>query len=589
MNIHKFDILNKLADSSYQNQRALAKSCKHSLGFVNKAVKELISEGFIDRQMKPTDKTYALIEKNSPKNAVILAAGFGMRMVPINTHLSKGLLVVKGETLIERLIKQLHKAGIYEIYIVVGFMMESYEYLIDKYSVTLVANDDYFEKNNLSSLNCVRDKLSNTYIIPCDIWCRENPFSDKEFYPWYAMSKKNSLDSFVRINRNSELVRVSDIYKANRMIGICYLTEDVSERLKEKLKIMADIPRYYLSFWEEALIERDKFIVNMKLMEDSDVVEINTYEQLRELDSDSNNLQSDVIQLICNTLSAKKEDIINIEISKKGMTNRSFFFECLNKKYIMRIPGEGSDMLVNRAHEAEVYGALKGKGIADNVLYINPDSGYKLAEFINDSVVCDPDNTADLELCMKKLRELHNNEIKVSHKFDIFEKIFYYESLWGGNKSVFNDYCETKEKVFALKPYIDANKAPEVLTHIDAVPDNFLITEKDGIRKVRLIDWEYAGMQDPHVDIAMFCVYSLYNREKIERLIDIYFENNCPDKTRIKIYCYIAAVGLLWSNWCEYKRSMGVEFGEYALRQYRYAKDFYKVAKEELKKINIHI
>ena len=51
---------------------------------------------------------------------------------------------------------------------------------------------------------------------------------------------------------------------------------------------------------------------------------------------------------------------------------------------------------------------------------------------------------------------------------------------------------------------------------------------------------------------------------------------------RIKIYCYIAACGLLWSNWCEYKRSLGVEFGEYSLRQYRYAKDYYKIVMDEL-------
>ena len=45
---------------------------------------------------------------------------------------------------------------------------------------------------------------------------------------------------------------------------------------------------------------------------------------------------------------------------------------------------------------------------------------------------------------------------------------------------------------------------------------------------------------------------------------------------------FIAACGLLWSNWCEYKRSLGVEFGEYSLRQYRYAKDYYKIVMEEL-------
>jgi len=99
------------------------------------------------------------------------------------------------------------------------------------------------------------------------------------------------------------------------------------------------------------------------------------------------------------------------------------------------------------------------------------------------------------------------------------------------------------------------------------------------------IMWEYAGMQDPHVDIAMFCIYSLYNKRQIDRLISIYFDGDCPNETRVKIYCYIAACGLLWSNWCEYKRSLGVEFGEYSLRQYRFAKEYYRIASEEIKKL----
>lgn len=89
-------------------------------------------------------------------------------------------------------------------------------------------------------------------------------------------------------------------------------------------------------------------------------------------------------------------------------------------------------------------------------------------------------------------------------------------------------------------------------------------------------------MQDPHVDIAMFCIYSFYDREQIDQLIDIYFYGKCDRKVRIKIYCYISAAGLLWSNWCEYKRNLGIEFGEYSLRQYRYAKEYYRIVQEEL-------
>ena len=295
MNKQESDILNTLLLEPFINQRILAEVSGHSLGVVNRSLKELIKADYLDESIRPTVKAITEFKQRTPQRAVILAAGFGMRMVPINTEMPKGLLEVNGEALIERIIKQLHEVGIKEIYVVVGFMKEKYEYLIDEYGVELVVNVDYAAKNNLH-------------------------------------------------------------------------------------------------------------------------------------------------------------------------------------------------------------------------------------------------------------------------------------------------YEKTKANVLSLKPYIDAHAGEKVLTHIDAVPDNFLLLEKNGKEEIRLIDWEYAGMQDPHVDVAMFCIYSLYNKRQVDRLIAAYFTEGCSDETRIKIYCYIAACGLLWSNWCEYKRNLGVEFGEYSLRQYRYAKDYYRIVQEELKK-----
>ena len=249
----------------------------------------------------------------------------------------------------------------------------------------------------------------------------------------------------------------------------------------------------------------------------------------------------------------------------------------------MRIPGEGTDQLINRQEEAQVYQIIKDKNLCDDIEYINPQNGYKLTRFLNNARVCDPHNSDDITKCMKKLRQFHEMKLKVDHRFDLFWQIEFYESLWNGSTSVYRDYKTTKEHVLSLRGYIEKHKTKEVLTHIDAVPDNFLFTTSpDGSEDIRLIDWEYAGMQDPHLDIAMFCIYSLYNREQVDHLISLYFPEGCPETTRIKIYCYIAVAGLLWSNWCEYKRHLGVDFGEYSLRQYRYAKEYYQIVKSEL-------
>ena len=582
MNNSKQDILNNLIKEPFINQRILAAQTGHSLGIVNRSLKELISEGYLDEEIRPTEKALREAKEKAPKNAIILAAGFGMRMVPINTETPKGLLEIKGERLIERTIRQLHEVGITEIYVVVGFMKEQYEYLIDEYGVDLIVAPDYTSKNNLHSLKTAADHLSNSYIIPCDIWCEKNPYSRNELYSWYMVSDLVDDDSTVRVNRKQELVVQKEQAGGNAMIGICYLLETEAEIVRERLEELGRDSRYDGAFWEETLYRKDRMIVTARVVHVADAVEINTYEQLREIDSDSSQLQTDAIQVICEALGAQQNEVTNITVLKKGMTNRSFLFSCKDKKYIMRIPGEGTDQLINRRQEAAVYQTIAGRRICDEIAYINPENGYKITEYLEGARVCDAENEEDLQKCMKKLREFHGQKLRVDHSFDLFGQMEYYESLWEGTPSAYKDYEKTKAHVLQLKDYIEANAGEWVLTHIDAVPDNFLFVEENGKEEIRLIDWEYAGMQDPHVDIAMFCIYSLYKKEQVDHLIDLYFEGNCDDRTRIKIYCYIAVCGLLWSNWCEYKRKLGVEFGEYSLRQYRYAKDYYKIVQQEL-------
>lgn len=583
MNIQEKDILQAIFTQPFINQRILAEISGHSLGVVNRSLCSLIKKGYLNENIQPTSKAKEEYKQKIPRNAVILAAGFGMRMVPINLEVSKGLIEVKGEPLIERLIKQLHEVGIQKIYIVVGFMKEQYEYLIDEYGVELIVNPDYKTKNNLHSLKLVLDKLSNTYIMPCDIWCDNNPFHDHELYSWYMVSNFINDDSEVRVNRKRELVTVSKAIGGNAMIGIAYLTDKDCHIIKTRIMELCTNKNYDNVFWEMSLYKGGKMIIPARVVHASSVIEINTYEQLRELDEASNQLKSEVIDNITKIFGVSLDEIVNITVLKKGMTNRSFCFSCLGSKYIMRVPGEGSDQLINRKQEAQVYKVIKNKGLCDNVIYLDPENGYKITKFLENVRACNPNSISDLEKCMKKLRNFHNMHLVVEHKFDVFGQIDFYEHLWGENISIYRDYYKTKQNILLLKSYINQHVSSYYLTHIDAVPDNFLFYYNDiGEEALQLTDWEYAGMQDPHVDIAMFCIYSLYDKNQVDRLIDIYFENHCQQDVRIKIYCYIAVCGLLWSNWCEYKRNLGVDFGEYSLRQYRYAKEYYQIAVQEM-------
>ena len=578
MNIYELDILNYLKKEGYINQRIVAESTHYSLGKVNEAIANLTGKDYLDDQMRLTDKAHQEIESKKPRNAVILAAGFGMRMVPINTEVPKGLLEVDGETLIERLIKQLNEVGILEIDIVVGFMKEKYEFLIGQYGVNLVYNSDYALKNNIHSLALVADKLANTYILPCDVWSEKNPFASEELYSWYSVSELIDDESTVRINRQRELIPVAKGKGGNTMVGIAYLLEEQANILKKNIENYIQDKEHDDSFWEEALFtDEEEMKVYARVYQSNELFEIDTYEQLRELDGESSNLDTDIISLIAEEMNVETKDIQEITVLKKGMTNRSFKFSVKDKQYIMRIPGEGTDKLINRRNEYAVYQTIKEYKISDDIVYMSPENGYKITEFLHDAKEADAYDSENVKQSMEKLRNFHALKLEVPHTFDIYGEIDFYEELWEGKPSIFRDYQETKEKVLELKSIIDELPKEWILCHIDANADNILFVDDE----IRLIDWEYAGMQDPHLDIAMFAIYSMYEREEVDALIDSYFIEGCSDEVRMKIYAYIAISGLLWSNWCEFKRFKGVEFGEYSLRQYRYAKEYYAVVMDE--------
>ena len=114
---------------------------------------------------------------------------------------------------------------------------------------------------------------------------------------------------------------------------------------------------------------------------------------------------------------------------------------------------------------------------------------------------------------------------------------------------------------------------PKVLAHIDAVCDNFLILDNGDIR---LIDWEYAGMADPLLDIAMSSIYAYYDISQTDKLLTVYLERKPTAEETAVTYAYAALGGFLWALWAVFKSMAGIEFGDYTIKMYRYAKEFYR-------------
>ena len=271
MNKQESDIMRTLFMEPFINQRILSEASGHSLGVVNRSLRTLIKDGYLDDNINPTSKALHEYNAKAPKNAIILAAGFGMRMVPINLSTPKALLEVNGEPLIERVIKQLHEVGVKDITIVVGFMKESFDYLIDEYGVELVVNPEYASKNNLSSLALVVDRISNTYIIPSDIWCDRNPFNAHEMYSWYMVSDIFENESDVRVNRKNELVKVGEHDGGNAMVGISYMLEEDAGVIREIIKKLNSSGKHDEDFWEVALYHNGKMLLPARVVHASNV------------------------------------------------------------------------------------------------------------------------------------------------------------------------------------------------------------------------------------------------------------------------------------------------------------------------------
>ncbi|EKU72055.1 choline kinase family protein [Selenomonas sp. F0473] len=226
---------------------------------------------------------------------------------------------------------------------------------------------------------------------------------------------------------------------------------------------------------------------------------------------------------------------------KYGMMNRSYLFSAGKERYIFRCNGVGTEQLIDRDNEAKIYELIRPLGIAEDVVALSVDGGYKISHYYEHSRVCDGHTREDVERCMSVLHALHNRGLTGAKPFDPFKLLLFYEDVRKERTTDVPEYADVKEEVFSLRAFLEPYLTKHLtLCHVDSVSDNFLFVE--GRESPYLIDWEYAGLSDPLLDVAMFAIYDNFSEEETERLLQAYFPDGCSAQERARVYAYMAAV-----------------------------------------------
>ncbi len=499
-----------------------------------------------------------------------------------------------GICLIDRTLSILREYGYSKIYIVVGFRSE----LFNRYKsddVSLIDNRDYEFTSSMGSLALCKDIVDEDFLLVegdtffekkvveelsavksgnCLSTTEESGSGDECFVETkHGFISKITKDRHRVRNFEGEMMGVTRIslntyrqlvlaweLSTNPVLNYEYLLMDVTEALD----------RPYIHFknviWGDVDCEED-----FRRLRNA------TYRALRRKENpfDRENLQNH-LKTIFQDKDVSAAEIVQIG----GMSNKNFKVNFDGKSYVLRVPGNGSDGMVERLNEE--YNARQGckLGVNPEIRYFDAKTGIKLADFVENAETL---NSATVQRHdnMRKIaeiyRKVHNSHIRLKNEFNIFKEIEKYDVLIKkAGATMYGGWEKVRPRVMALEEYLDTLGVDLKPCHNDALYENF-IKASDGT--IYLIDWEYSGMNDPMADFAALFIEAGFERENEDYILGKYFDGDIPPNAREKILCYQVLWDYLWAQWTVIKEAKGDDFGTYG-------PDRFRRAIENLEKIN---
>ena len=255
----------------------------------------------------------------------------------------------------------------------------------------------------------------------------------------------------------------------------------------------------------------------------------------------------------------------------KGITNKNFKVTIEGKSYVVRIPGKGSDVFIDR--EVEYHNTLAVSEVGVGALiyeYFKPDY-IAIAEFIDGEVMSVP-SFEDKERIVKAIMAIKrvNMRGKFTSKFIMFDKFDeYFELIRKHNIKVPENFGEALVFVNRVRGKFLKTMPELAACHNDLLAENFI----DQGERMRIIDWELSGINDVCFELGDFSVEQEFGEDEDVLMIETYF-GNFDEKKCARMSLYKSMADILWTLWAAIQNhfsELEFDFWEYGMNRFNRA------------------
>ena len=223
------------------------------------------------------------------------------------------------------------------------------------------------------------------------------------------------------------------------------------------------------------------------------------------------------------------KEVRSCEFISQGITNDNYL---INNAYILRIPKEKTESLINYKNEKEIYNLINDLKISEKLLFLDETSGVKLTKFIHNTRIYKTLDDENLIYVARTLKKLHNSKIEINFGYKMFNRLEEYKKdipeKYYINKQYEQRVIKEVQKILSKDDF--------VLCHNDLVQGNLLFK----YNYCYFIDWEMAGLNNPNFDLASFISENNLNTKQEEFFLKKYFgyKYNLLKKKKVDIFIY---------------------------------------------------